>query len=54
VVCLQSRSGGKVSNRTYTMRDPANGVPSFEVVEGNPLLAEEEVTLRFRVKGARE
>jgi hypothetical protein len=49
VVCLESCPGGKIGNRTYTIRDQVKGIPSFALRTTTDLLSEDEVTLRFRV-----
>lgn len=49
VVCLQSCPGGKIGNRTYTMRDLQEKIPQF--IKNSPPKFEQsdEITVRFTV-----
>ena len=47
VVCLQSCPGGKIGNRTYTIRDLMKGIPQFTVNQKLPFQDGDDVILRF-------
>lgn len=48
VICLQSCPGGKIGNRTYTMRDLYKGIPRFRVANDRAFSEGDEVTIRLR------
>lgn len=49
VVCLQSCPGGKVGNRSYTIRDLERKIPEFTVNKTLPFKEGDEVLIRFRI-----
>jgi hypothetical protein len=50
VACLQSCPGGKIGNRTYSIRDLVNQIPRFSVVPGTGIKEGDTVIIVFSVK----